>query len=164
MRRAQLISGVLYVVSVIVLMPIVQHLNLAHIRIADIVAATGLAATALPLMLIVAAIMSQFSAGVADTVGAGGLASETSRGRFSSNTGYLVVSVFAIILVWTADLLEIVALASRAFALYYLLQCVVALIATRHYYGIKVYWLHSANFVTVAIILTFVVLFAIPAE
>jgi len=164
MRRAQLISGVLYVVSVIVLMPIVQHLNLAHIRIADIVAATGLAATALPLMLIVAAIMSQFSAGVADTVGAGGLASETSRGRLSSNKGYLVVSVFAIILVWTANLLEIIALASRAFALYYLLQCVVALIATQHYYGTKVYWLHSANFATVAIILAFVVLFAIPAE
>ncbi len=145
-------------------MPIVQHLDLAHIRIADIVVATGLAATALPLMLIVAAIMSQFSAGVADTVGAGGLASETSRGRLSSNKGYLVVSVFAIILIWSADLLEIIALASRAFALYYLLQCVVALMATRHYYGLKVYWLHSISFATVAIILAFVVLFAIPAE
>ena len=164
MRRAQLISGVLYVVSVIVLMPIVQHLDLAHIRIADIVAATGLAATALPLMLIVAAIMSQFSAGVADTVGAGGLASETSKGKLSSNTGYLVVSVFAIILIWTANLLEIIALASRAFALYYLLQCVVALMATRHYYGFKVYWLHTIGFATLAAILAFIVLFAIPAE
>ena len=70
MRRAQLISGALYVVSVIALMPIVQHLNLANIQIAGIVSATGLAATALPFMLIVAAIMSQFSAAVADTVGA----------------------------------------------------------------------------------------------
>ena len=164
MRRAQLISGTLYVVSVLILMPILQHLDLTHIRIADIVSATGLAATALPLMLIVAAIMSQFSAGVADTVGAGGLASESSRGRLSSNKGYLVVSIFAIILIWTADLLEIIALASRAFALYYLLQCVVALMATRHYYGFKVYWLHTINFATVAIILAFVVLFAIPAE
>ena len=164
MRRAQLISGVLYVVSVIVLMPIVQHLDLAHIRIADIVAATGLAATALPLMLIVAAIMSQFSAGVADTVGAGGLASETSRGRLSSNKGYLVVSVFAIILIWTANLLEIIALASRAFALYYMLQCVVALIANRHHRERKAYWLRSTGFGTLAVILAFIVLFAIPAE
>jgi len=164
MRRAQIISGILYVVSVIILMPIVQHLNLAHIRIADIVAATGLAATALPLMLIVAAIMSQFSAGVADTVGAGGLASETSRGRLSSNKGYLVVSLFAIILIWTADLLEIIALASRAFALYYLLQCVVALIANHHCCERKAYYLHFTNFATVAIILAFIVLFAIPAE
>ena len=164
MRRAQLISGVLYVVSVIVLMPIVQHINLEHIRIADIVVATGLAATALPLMLIVAAIMSQFSAGVADTVGAGGLASETSRGRLSSNKGYLVVSVFAIILIWTANLLEIIALASRAFALYYMLQCVVALIANRHHRERKAYWLRSTGFGTLAVILAFIVLFAIPAE
>ncbi len=85
-------------------------------------------------MLIVAAIMSQFSAGVADTVGAGGLASETSRGKISSNKGYLMVAVFAVILVWTANLLEIIALASRAFALYYLLQCVVALFANRHHH------------------------------
>jgi hypothetical protein len=164
MRRAQLISGVLYVISVIVLMPIVQHIDLAHIRIADIVTATGLAAAALPLMLIVAAIMSQFSAGVADTVGAGGLASETSKGRISSNKGYLVVAVFAIILVWTANLLEIIALASRAFALYYLLQCVVALLANRHHYEGKAYWLRFTSFSTVAVLLLFIVLFAIPAE
>lgn len=164
MRRAQLISGALYVISVIILMPIVQHLDLTHIRIADIVSTTGLAATALPLMLIVAAIMSQFSAGVADTVGAGGLASESSRGRLSSNKGYLVVSIFAIILIWTADLLEIIALASRAFALYYLLQCVVALVANHHHYKHKAYWLRCAYFATMAIILAFIVLFAIPAE
>jgi hypothetical protein len=164
MRRAQLIAGVLYVISVIVLMPIVQHIDLTHIRIADIVSATGLAAAALPLMLIVAAIMSQFSAGVADTVGAGGLASETSRGKLTSNKGYLVVSVFAIILVWTANLLEIIALASRAFALYYMLQCVVALLANRHHYQGKIYWLRLAGFSLLAVLLLFIVLFAIPAE
>ena len=78
MRTAQLISGALHTVSVIALMPIVQHLNLENIQIAEIVSATGLAATTLPLMLIVAAIMSQFSAAVANTVGAGCLASERS--------------------------------------------------------------------------------------
>ena len=111
MRRAQLISGALYVVSVTALMPIVQHLDLANIQIAGIVSATGLAATALPLMLIVAAIMSQFSAAVADTVGAGCLASEGSSGKLSINMGYPVASLFAIILVWTANLLEIISFA-----------------------------------------------------
>jgi len=164
MRRAQLISGILYVVSVIVLMPIVQHINLENIRIADIVTVTGLAATVLPLMLIVAAIMSQFSAGVADTVGAGGLASESSRGRLTSNNGYLIVSALAIILIWSADLLEIITLASRAFALYYLLQCIVALIANRHSYKGKAYWLRSIGFTMLSIILAFIVLFAIPAK
>jgi hypothetical protein len=164
MRRAQIISGVLYVVSVAALMPIVQHIDLENIQIAEIVSATGLAATALPLMLIVAAIMSQFSAAVADTVGAGCLASESSSGRISTNYGYLVVSLFAILLVWTTNLLEIITFASRAFALYYLLQCVVALIASRHYYERKAYCLHCTHFATVATILAFIVVFAIPAK
>ncbi len=164
MRRAQIISGVLYVVSVAALMPIVQHIDLENIQIAEIVSATGLAATALPVLLIVAAIMSQFSAAVADTVGAGCLASESSSGRISTNHGYLVVSLFAILLVWTANLLEIITFASRAFALYYLLQCVVALIASRHYYERKAYCLHCTHFATVATILAFIVVFAIPAK
>ena len=164
MRRAQLISGALYVVSVIALMPIVQHLNLANIQIAEIVAATGLAATVLPLMLIVAAVMSQFSAAVADTVGAGCLASESSNGKLSTNKGYLVVSILAIILIWTADLLEIISFASRAFAVYYLLQCVVALIANHHHYKRKGYRLYMLGFIILASILAFMVIFAIPAK
>jgi hypothetical protein len=164
MRWAQLIAGFLFVVSVIALMPIVQHLDLAHIEVEEIVAATGLVATALPLMLIVAAVMSQFSAAVADTVGAGSLASESSQGRLQTNMGYLVVSFLAILLVWTADLLEIISVASRAFALYYLLQCFVAIMANHHHHEHKVRHLHNAHFATVAGILAFVVVFAIPAE
>jgi len=164
MRRAQIISGVLYVVSVAALMPIVQHIDLENIQIAEIVSATGLAATALPLMLIVAAIMSQFSAAVADTVGAGCMASESSSGKLSTNYGYLVVSLFAIILIWTADLLEIISFASRAFALYYLLQCVIALIVSCHLCEHKGYRLCRAHFATVATILAFIVVFAIPAK
>jgi hypothetical protein len=164
MRRAQIISGVLYVLSVTALMPIVQHIDLENIQIAEIVSATGLAATALPLMLIVAAIMSQFSAAVADTVGAGCLASESSSRRISTNYGYLIVSIFAIILIWTADLLEIITFASRAFALYYLFQCVIALIVSCHLSEHKGYRLCRAHFATVATILALIVVFAIPAE
>ena len=164
MRRAQLISGALYILSVIVLLPIVRHLDLTNVQIAEIVTATGLAAATLPLMLIVAAIMSQFSAAVADTVGAGCLASESSRGKMTTNIGYVVASVFAIILVWVADLLEIISFASRAFALYYLLQCVVAIMASRQHYEGRAHVLYSARFATVGGILAFVVIFAMPAK
>ncbi len=116
------------------------------------------------MMLIVAAIMSQFSAAVADTVGAGCLASESSSGKLSTNNGYVAVSILAIVLIWTADLLEIISFASRAFALYYLLQCIVALIASHHHYRHKGYRLHRTHFATVATILAFIVVFAIPAE
>ena len=164
MRRAQLISGTLYIVSVVALLPIVQHLSLENIKIAEIVAATGLAATVLPLMLIVAAIMSQFSAAVADTVGAGGLACESCKEILPTNKAYMVVSILAIILIWTADLLEIISFASRAFALYYLLQCVVALIASHNQYERKAHYLNLVRFATLAGILTFIVIFAMPAK
>jgi hypothetical protein len=164
MRRAQLLSGVLYIVSVIALLPVVQHLDLANIQIAEIVSATGLVASALPLMLIIAAIMSQFSAAVADTVGAGCLASESSSGKLSTNKGYLIVSVFAIILVWAADLLDIISFASRAFAMYYLLQCFVAIGASRHHYERNVHFLQGVRFTLVASILAVIVIFAIPAK
>ena len=164
MRQAQLISGTLYIVSVVALLPIVQHLNLENIKIAEIVAATGLAATVLPFMLIVAAIMSQFSAAVADTVGAGGLACESCKEILPTNKAYLAVSILAIILVWTADLLEIISFASRAFALYYLLQCVVAIIASHNQYERKAHYLNLVRFSTLAGILTFIVIFAMPAK
>ena len=164
MRRAQLISGALYIVSVIALLPIVQTLDLENIQIAEIVKATGLAAAVLPLMLIVAAIMSQFSAAVADTVGAGCLASESSKGKMSTNKGYLLVSFLAIVLVWTADLLEIISVASRAFAVYYLLQCIVAIIASQHHYKRSECVYHCIRFAILAGILTFIVIFAMPAK
>ena len=164
MRRAQLISGVLYVVSVIALLPVVRHLDLENIQIAEIVSATGLVATALPLMLIVAAIMSQFSAAVADTVGAGCLASESSGGKLSTNRGYVIVSVFAIILVWAADLLEIISVASRAFAVYYLFQCIVAIVASRHHYEGNTHLIQATRFTIVGSILAIIVIFAIPAK
>jgi hypothetical protein len=164
MRRAQLLSGFIYIVSVTALLPVVQHLDLGNIQIAEIVSATGLVASALPLMLIVAAIMSQFSAAVADTVGAGGLASESSSGKISTNKGYLIVSIFAIILVWGADLLEIISIASRAFAVYYLLQCIVAIAASRHHCEGIAHFLQWVRFIIVASILAVIVIFAIPAK
>ena len=44
------------------------------------------------------------------------------------------------------------------------MQCVVALIASHHYYGHQQYHLHRTHFATVAAILAFIVVFAIPAE
>lgn len=164
MRRAQIISGALYVMAVIALMPVVQHINLEHVQVAEIVEVTGLAATALPLMLIVAAIMSQFSAAVADTVGAGCLVSENSNGKLSNNSCYFAVSLCAILLVWTANLLEIISFASRAFALYYMLQCILALIVSVKLHSHKWRHLHRAYFSFIASILGLIVVFAIPAE
>ena len=121
MRLAQIISGVLYVVSVVLLMPVVQQMDLVHVELSGIIDAMRPVAFILPLMLMLAALMSQFSAAVADMGGGGGLLRENSHGRLSSRFGYVSVAACAILLVWAVDLLEIITIASRAFAAYYFL-------------------------------------------
>lgn len=166
MKKAQIISGILYVVSVILFLPVVQYLDLQHIQLAKIVDVTGLAAVVLPFMLIGAALMSQFSAAVADTGGGGGLLSENSGKRLSTRVSYLGISICAILLVWAVDLIEIITLASRAFAFYYFLQ---ALLAMNFCYrdcppdSRMTIWMRIF-FITVAIILAYIIFFAIPAE
>lgn len=166
MRRAQIISGVLYVLAVVALLPVVQHLDLLNVKLANIVQVTGLVAVVLPVMLIGAAIMSQFSAAVADTGGAGGLLYQNSGSRFSTEVSYVAISLAAIILVWSTDLLHIITLASQAFAIYYFLQ---ALLALNFCYrdcqpGARMTIWMRMMFLMLAVLLLAVVFFAIPAE
>ncbi|MCK4742254.1 MAG: hypothetical protein KAT25_00390 [Sulfuriflexus sp.] len=166
MKKAQIISGILYVVSVALFLPVVQHLDLQHIQLAKIVDVTGMAAVVLPFLLIGAALMSQFSAAVADTGGGGGLLSENSGKRISTHISYMGISICAILLVWAVDLIEIITLASRAFAFYYFLQ---ALLALNFCYrdctpeSRMTLWMRIL-FMTVALVLMLIVFFAIPAE
>lgn len=166
MKKAQIISGILYVVSVILFLPVVQYLDLQHIQLAKIVDVTGHAALVLPFMLIGAALMSQFSAAVADTGGGGGLLSENSAKKLSTRISYLGISISAILLVWSVDLIETITLASRAFAFYYFLQ---ALLALNFCYrdcspGSRITMWRRVLFMSVAMILLYIIFFAIPAE
>ena len=110
-------------------------------------------------MLVLAAIMSQFSAAVADTVGAGGLVQEETARRISDRRAYLLVSGLAIVLVWSANLFEIISLASRAFALYYLLQTLQALRLARRLETCRARVFCHIRFGAVALLLAFIVLF-----
>ena len=62
----------------------------------------------------------------------------------------------AIALAWSADTLEIIALASRAFAFYYMLQCFVAISVCKSP-------AKRASLLVVAVILGFITIFAVPA-
>lgn len=165
MRNAQIISGILYVVSVILLLPVVQSMDLVHLRLSEIIDAMGPVALVLPVMLMVAALMSQFSAAVADLGGGGGLLRENSHGRLSSRVGYASVAACAILLVWAVDLFEIITIASRAFAAYYFLQTLLAII-----YNYKdcpptarMTIVDEILFVSLALVLAYIVVFSIPA-
>jgi len=166
MRNAQIISGILYVVSVILFMPIVQNIDLMNVELADIIEATGSAALILPLMLMVAAVMSQFSAAIADTGGAGGLLNENSNKRLSTKMAYVGVSICAILLVWSVNLMEIIALASKAFATYYLSQTLLALYYCRKDCPVnaRLTRVNKVLYVVISIVLLYVIFFAIPAE
>ena len=90
---------------------------------------------------------------------------ENSHQHLSTRNGYAAVAICSILLVWYIDLLEIITLASRAFATYYFLQTVLAI-----FYNFKdcpplarVTIANQVLFVTLAIVLAYVIIFSIPA-
>lgn len=131
MRTAQWIAATLYFVCLLLFLPVLQTIDLATIEVGAVIEATRVAAPILPALLILAAVMSQFSSAVADTGAAGGLFHENSHGVVSSRIGYLCVGATAILLIWQVDLTDIIVLASRAFAAYYLLQTILALLCRK---------------------------------
>jgi hypothetical protein len=126
MRAAQILSTCIYLGFVYLIMPVLPAMHGTLPDETEIIHIAGVVALVLPPMLVIAAVMSQFSASIADTLAAGGLAEEESRGRFPASRAYLLVAALAIAIIWATNVFEIVTLASRAFAAYYFAQAVVA--------------------------------------
>ena len=83
-------------------------------------------ATFLVLPLVGAAIFSQFSAAIADTIGGTGNMRDRTDGKIPERWIYAAILAVALILTWSADTAQVLVLASKAFAFYYGLQCLVA--------------------------------------
>lgn len=79
-----------------------------------------------PQLISDAAIGSQFSAAVGDTEGAGGLIEDITHQRLPARYAYLLILVITVCLTWQTAMNRTIAYASRAFALFYTLQCAVA--------------------------------------
>lgn len=125
MRNAQLISGAIYL-AFFALATVMFQNHFAEGEVAAIIDIVGKLAFVLPIMLTGAAVASQFSASIADAIGAAGLLHATLPERFPLSYYYPAIATVAIALVWSGSVFEIIAHASRAFAFYYFLQCVVA--------------------------------------
>ena len=106
--------------------------------------------------LVIAAVFSQFSAAVADTVGGEGNMVEAFDGRVAPRAAYTIILAGAAVLCWTADTLQLLAIASRAFAFYYMLQAIVAICVSEK-------WRERAGMALVAAVLAFITVFAVPA-
>jgi hypothetical protein len=108
--------------------------------------------------------MSQFSAAVADTLGTGGIAERESKGVLNARVVYPVISIAAIMLLWMTNIFELVAIASRAFALFYLLQALLAArLAAAHERGGRRF-AHVSGFVALSFVMLFVVVFGKAVE
>lgn len=154
-RWSQYVSLTVYVVFVALAQPLVTVLD-GEYGDNSLIRLAAAASVLLPLPLIVAAGLSQFSAAVADTLAAAANLKEASHGRVATRWGYLAVGLAAIALAWTGSTFTIIALASRAFAFYYLMQCVVAFSVCRNN-------AERARFIGIGAILAFVLIFAVPA-
>lgn len=127
MRWAQGIASAIYLVF-LTLMLVVNTPEQAgkDADVTAIITLAGTVAAVLPIMLTIAAVGSQFSAAVADEAGCGGLLSNLAGRWLNSRTAYLAIGGITVVLMWSVDVKQIISLASRAFALFYCLQCVVA--------------------------------------
>ena len=83
-------------------------------------------APVLPFLLVTAALSAQFSAAVADTGRSGGLVAKLTGNRLSTRDGYALLFAAGLLLTRSSNVFQIVSYASRAFALYYSLQALIA--------------------------------------
>ena len=154
-RLSQIISIIIYILLVALALPIVTKLNGVY-KDNSLTTITKIASSVLVVPLIIAAALSQFSASIADTIAAADNMEELSGKRIKEKFGYLIVGVGAVFLVWLANTEEIIALASKAFAFYYMLQCVVAITVSKSR-------IQKLGILLLAMLLMFIVLFAVPA-
>ncbi len=125
MRLAQWLSAAIYMVYTLLLSYVFTRgeLVLSETAIIDMM---KVVAPILPFMLVAAALAAQFSAAIADTSGSGGLFVEITKGKMSARQAYALLTAIGLFITWSADIFEIIAYASRAFAVYYALQAAIA--------------------------------------
>jgi hypothetical protein len=155
-RWSQIISTSVYILFVAAAMPLVHTLN-GQYDDNSLIKLAGVASSLLVAPLVIAAAMSQFSAAVADTIAATGNMEEVTHEHLKSRWGTILVGGGAIALSWSASTIEIIAIASRAFAFYYMLQCLVAVTVSKSA-GQRV------GMVAIAIVLALITIFAVPAS
>mgnify|MGYP000035347150 CR=1 FL=1 len=162
MRWAQLLAAAIYLTFVGLATPILGAAQgTGETAILDLSARLSFV---LPALLTVGAVASQFSAAVADTIGAGGLGHDVSAGRIPARLAYAIVGAVGLLLVWTLNVFEVIAWASRGFALAYAAYAALAAVraATRRTPR-REPW-RAAGFALLSVAMIAVALLGIPAE
>lgn len=165
------ISIVIYLLFVGLTGPVFLAFPIVELNETTISRILGQAVAIIPVLLLVAAIASQLSAALADTLGGGGLVKELVPTNWSAKystelsnkLNYLLIIAVSITLTWTSNIFEIINFASKGFASYYLLQVLVAALLINHRSrgGFKLVGLSGC--VLLVSILLFIIFWSIPA-
>ncbi len=159
MKQAQLISAAIYLAFFLAMTPLFG-VNTGLGGVAAIVDMLAPVSAVLPVIIIVGALASQSSAAIADTLGAGGLVRDVSARRISIRHAYLLTAIIAALVTWETDVYALITLASRCFAFYYALQCLIAAISAHRLNRSK----QAAGFLLVSLICTLAVILGAPVE
>ena len=162
MRAAQLLSAAIYLVF-IGLATVLFHDGLGA-DVTAIISMTAPVAVVLPVLLSIAAIGSQFSAAVADNEGAGGLIGDITHHKVPMRYAYLLILLVTVALTWETDVNGIITYASRAFALFYMLQCGVAFIVAWQSKDLPKRSRRLASFAFLAVMCLLVFALGLPSE
>ncbi len=161
MRRAQWISTVIYLAFVAMLTPFLRQAQSAE-GVAGILDIMELVAPIMGMFVLIGAVSSQLSAAIADSIGSGGLIEEVSGRRLRIRGSFIAASLLAIAVVWLTDPFEVVALSSRAFAVFYGVQAALAFWVSKRTGagGAKA----QAGFVIIGLVCVVAALAGAPAE
>jgi hypothetical protein len=159
MKTAQLLSAAIYITFFVLMIPLMgsDSRESGVAAIVDIVAPVSIV---LPLLLTLGALASQSSAAVADAIGAGGLLNDITKGRIPVRYAYPWIAGISAIITWETDVFSLITLASRCFAFYYALQCLVATMSAAKR-GARA---HAAGYALLAVLCAAIVVFGTPAE
>ncbi|ADV46234.1 hypothetical protein Nitsa_0975 [Nitratifractor salsuginis DSM 16511] len=163
MRYAQWISAGIYIVYITLMLYYFNYPLPPEGQDTAIITLSRHVATVLPVMLLALALIAQFDAAIADAQGGAGLFEELSKRKITVNTGYIIIAVGGILIVWSSNIFQIITYASQAFAVYYMLQSMVAALTAAKHEDIPHRWPKFFGFALVASLAATVVIFGIPA-
>jgi len=164
MRKAQLLSSAIYIAFIGLSCPLFFLFPLDEFNETGVSIVLGNIVVLAPLLLLIAAVASQFSAAIADIVGASGLLLENIGRSMTVRAGYVVVTSASLLMIWTLNIFEIITWASRGFAAYYALQTILLLVVLKRENSFARRPLLVAGLILLLLVLLFVVLAARSAH
>ncbi len=159
MKTAQLLSAAIYIAFFLLMIPLMGA-DSRESGVAAIVDMVRPVSLVLPLLITIGALASQSSAAIADAIGAGGLLHDMTKGRIPVRYTYPWIAGVAAIVTWETDVFGLITLASRCFALYYALQCLIAMLSAHERGRV---W-HAAGYGSLMLLCAAIVVLGTPAE